>query len=154
MWAIGGILATAVVGVWAINDARKQVREQTTIQRNLAWARIINDLMWDFVDPTDRAHSKDVTKGLADFVLLSKALDPRKNPDVLKSAAEYEAVCMAEKAVADGSASWKPNLDVEGVQKALQERKAQKDVAREQLSNRRFWSRIRRFLRARPKPHS
>lgn len=142
MWAIGGIVATAVVGVWAINDARKQVKEQTAIQRNLAWTRIVNDFMWDFVDPTDKAHSPEVTKGLSDFVLLSKALDPRKNPDTLKRTAEYEAARMAQKAVADGSATWKSNLNVQGVQEVLREYEEQKDIAREQRRNRKFWSRV------------
>lgn len=151
IWSIAGIVVTAGFSVWAINDARKQVKEQTAIQRNVAWARIVNDLMWDFVDPTDKAYSREVTKGLADFVLLSKALDPCKNPDALRRAATYEAVRMAEKAVADGAGSWKPNLDLEGVQKALADWKAQKDSAREQLSNAKPWHHLRRLLRLRTK---
>lgn len=154
IWGIGGVLATAAAAVWAINDARKQVKEQTSIQRNLAWAGIVNDLMWDFVDPTDKAHSREVTKGLSDFVLLSKALDPHKNPDTLKRTAEYEAARMAQKAVADGSATWKSSLDVRGVQDALREWKEQRGIAREQLANRKIWPRVRRLFRGRTKSGS
>jgi len=141
-----GILATAIFSIWAINDARKQVRQQAKVQRDVAWVKVQNDLVWLFVDPTDRAHSKEVVKGLSEFALLSKVLDPRKSPENLKRAAENEALDMAERLVAAGSATWKPDLDREKARSALSEWRAEKDVARAKMSTNGSWAKIRRFF--------
>lgn len=138
-----GILAAAGFSWWAINDARKQVREQTRIQRNLAWVKIQTDLMWLFINPTEKAHSKEIAKGLEEFALLSRALDPRKKPENLKAAAENEALETAEKLVRDGLATWKEDFDVEKVRQALHTWKAEKDAVRAAKDSKRktlrFW---------------
>ncbi len=148
---IGGILATAGFGVWAINDARKAVKEQTILQRNLSWVRIKTDLVWQLIEPTEKAYDKEIARGLEEFILISTALDPNKNPKALKGAAENEGVEMAEKLVSEGYATWKVGLDAERVRKTLQEWREQKDIAREQERNRRLWSRLRRLFRGRMK---
>lgn len=151
IWGIVGILATAAAGVWAINDARKEVKEQTTLQRNLAWLRIKTDLVFLLINPTEKAYDKEITKGLDEFVHLSRALEPNKNPKALKGAAENDAIEMAEKLVSDGYASWKTGLDAQRVRETLQEWKQQKDTVREQAANRKSRARVRRFFRRRTK---
>jgi len=125
-----GIVATAAFGVWAINDARKQVRGFIRTERNLAWTRIQNDLVWLFVDPTAKSHSKETATGLAVFALLAKELNPERTHENLKEAAENEALEMAEKLVAGGYATWKPDLDMQRVSQKLKEWKSEKDKAR------------------------
>ncbi len=125
-----GIVATAAFGVWAINDARKQVRGFVRTERNLAWTRVQNDLVWLFVDPTEKSHSKEIATGLAVFALLAKELSPEQTPENLKEAAENEALEMAEKLVAGGYATWKPEFDRQRVCQKLKEWKAEKDKVR------------------------
>jgi hypothetical protein len=129
-----GIVATAAFGVWAINDAREQVRGFIRTERNLAWARIQNDLVWLFVEPTARSHSKEIATGLSVFAILAKELNPEQTPENLKEAAENEALEMAEKLVAGGYASWKPSLDKQRVSQKLKEWKAEKDKVRSAIN--------------------
>lgn len=128
-----GILATAALGVWAINDARKQVRGFIRTERNLAWTKIQNELIWLFVDPTEKSHSKEIATGLAVFALLAKELNPERTAENLKEAAENEALEMAEKLVAGGYAKWKPDLDMQRVSHKLKEWKAEKAKVKAKL---------------------
>lgn len=125
-----GIAATAGVGIWAINDVRQQVHRLILMDRNLAWVRVQNDLVWLFVDPTDKAHGKEIAKGLGEFAVLARELDPQRIPEDLKTAAENEALEMAERLVADGYAKWKMDLDMKKVLQRLEEWKAQKSKSR------------------------
>jgi hypothetical protein len=63
---------------------------------------------------------------------LSKILNPQKSPADLKTAAEHEAMLMADQLVANGSATWKADLDRELMQQVMEEWKAQKNVVRKQ----------------------
>jgi len=128
-----GIVATAAFGVWAINDAREQVRGFISTERNLAWTRIQNDLIWLFVEPTAKSHSKEIATGLAVFALLATELNPEQTPENLKEAAENEALEMAEKLVAGGYATWKPDLDMQRVSQKLKEWKAEKAKVKAKL---------------------
>jgi Mg/Co/Ni transporter MgtE len=132
IWGILGIVGTAIFGIWAINDARKQVRKSVELQRNLAWVRVQNDLVWEFINPTDKAFSREIAKGMEEFALFSKEIDSRKKPEVLKEAAEKEALLFAEKLVTDGYATWKDDLDTQKVRELLQEWRAQKNAVRVQ----------------------
>lgn len=123
IWGIvlgaAGILITAAFSICAIRDARDQVRGFIRTERNLAWTRIQNELVWLFVDPTDKSHTKEVATGLAVFAMLAQELDPQKTPSDLKEAAENEALELAEKLVSGGYATWKPDLDIGAVQQRL-----------------------------------
>jgi hypothetical protein len=134
-----GIVATAGFGVWAINDARKQVRGFVRTERNLAWTRVQNDLVWLFVDPTSKSHSKEIATGLAVFALLAKELSPEQTRENLKEAAENEALEMAENLVASGYGTWKPELDMQRVSQKLREWKAEKGKVREREKLGRRW---------------
>jgi hypothetical protein len=139
IWGIflgaAGIVATAGFGIWAINDAREQVRGFIRTERNVAWSRILNELVWLFVDPTDRSHSKEVATGLGVFALLAQELNPEQTPESLKEAAENEALQLAEQLVTGGYAVWKPGLDPEKVLQKLKEWETEKAKVRAQLKS-------------------
>jgi hypothetical protein len=130
IWGILGIVGTAAFGIWAINDARKLVKKSVELQRNLAWRRVENELVWEFVDPTEKGYSREIVKALEEFTLLSKELDPRKRPEALKEAAEKEALAFAERLVANGYATWKRDFDRERLAQALSEWRAEKNAVR------------------------
>jgi len=130
---IAGIGVTAGFSIWAINDARQQVKRFIRTQRNLEWTRLQNEIVWLFVDPTDQSHTKEVATGLAVFALLAQELGPDKSPETLKEAAENEALVLAEKLVQGGYAVWKPQLDVQKACERLKEWRTEKDKARAQV---------------------
>jgi len=129
---IVGIVIAAVFSVYAINDVRQQVRKLIEAQMHLAYGKLLSDLVWLFVDPRDKAHSREVAKGLQEFTALYRALDPQTELSDLKKAAEHEALQAADEMVTNGTATWKDGLDREEAQKILNEWKAQKNVVRVQ----------------------
>jgi hypothetical protein len=76
-----GIVVTAGFSVWAINDARDQVRKSILLQRNLTYLKLQNDLAWEIVDPTDKAYRQEIANGLEAFVVFQRNLLQRKEPD-------------------------------------------------------------------------
>jgi hypothetical protein len=125
-----GIVVTAAFSVWAINDAREQVRRSVLLERNLTYLKLQNDLAWEILDPTDRGYRQEIANGLEAFVLLSRALDPDKSGDALREAAEKEALELADRLVADGFATWKPEMDREKLLTVMHQWKAQKSAVR------------------------
>ena len=99
-------------------------------ERNLAWAKLQNDLAWVYVDPTDRSHPKEIAKASAVFALLAQELDPSRTPQELKEAADNEALEFAEKLVADGYATWKRDFDLQKIHQQLSDWKAKKNAVR------------------------
>jgi hypothetical protein len=128
--SIFGILAAAVFSIIAINDARTQVRQLISVARGLAWKKVVTDLAWLFIDPTEKAYTTEITKGLEEFSVLSRALDPQKNPGDLKAAAEHQALELADELVRGGGATWKGNLNVEKAKQAIDDWRAAKNAAR------------------------
>lgn len=125
-----GIVITTVIAVYAIRDARKQVRQSIKLQRDLSYLRLANELVWQFVDPTDRTYSPEITKALHDFGLLAQTLNPEWTPNDIKEAAEREALLDARSRVKEGTAKWKPGIDMQHVNHLLEEWSAQKNVVR------------------------
>src|ERR1700722_7372788 len=114
-----GIFITTVIAIYAILDARNQVKKSTELQRNIAYLRLKNDLMWMFVDPTEGTYSSEIAKGFPDLDVLAKALNPKVKSEHLKEAAENEALQSAADLVAIGTFVWKEDLDLEAVTKKL-----------------------------------
>jgi tryptophan synthase beta subunit len=126
---IVGVVATAGFSIYAINDARTQVRQLISVARGLAWEKVVTDLAWLFVEPTEKVYTREITKGLEEFSVLSRALDPQKKAEVLKDAAEHQALALADELVRGGGATWKSNLDVEKAKRVIEDWKAAKNVA-------------------------
>jgi hypothetical protein len=117
--SIIGTIATTVVAVYAIRDARNLVKKSTELQRNISYLRLKNDLMWMFVDPTEGTYSSEIAKGFHDFDVFAKALNPTVKSEHLKEATENEALQSAADLVAAGMFVWKKELNLDAVNKKL-----------------------------------
>jgi CRISPR/Cas system-associated protein Cas10 (large subunit of type III CRISPR-Cas system) len=118
---IAGIVITTVVAVYAIRDVRKQVRYLISVERQRLFARVRNDMVWLFVDPTELAHSVDIAKGLEEFNLITVAIDPKQTADITNNVVNNEALVYAEKLVKGGYATWKPGWNMEKVKQTVDE---------------------------------
>lgn len=127
-------LATTVlttgVAVYAIWDTRKAAKKMIQLRRDLAYLKIKNDMAWEFIDPTEMAHSPQIAKGLHGFGLLAQALNPECTPETIKSAVENEALEFAEELVNAGRAAWKAGLDPERVRQANNGWRTEKNLER------------------------
>ncbi len=127
---IAGIVITTVIAVYAINDVRREAKKIVKIGRDLAYLKIKNEIVWEFIDPTESAYTSEIAKGLHEFGFLSQVLNPEWTPDAVKAAVEKEALVFAEELVASGRATWKKDLDSEKVRKLISAWKAEKNVER------------------------
>jgi len=116
---IVGIVITTIIAVYAILDVREQVKVLINLERKRVFTRIRNDMVWLFVDPTERAHSAETAKGLEEFALISAALDPKQTAELTNNAVNNEALMFAEKLVNAGYATWKPGYDMEKVRRTI-----------------------------------
>jgi hypothetical protein len=118
---IVGIVITTVIAVYAIRDVRKQVRDLISVERQRLFARVRNDMVWLFVDPTELAHSVDIAKGLEEFNLITVALDPKQTAELTNNVVNNEALVFAEKLVDGGFATWKPGWNMEKLKQTIHE---------------------------------
>jgi hypothetical protein len=70
-------------------------------------------MVWEFVEPTDRAHKVEIAKGMHEFCMLAEVLDPKRTVDVSQTAVNNEALWLAQELVNNGSATWKDDMDLE-----------------------------------------
>jgi hypothetical protein len=125
-----GIVITAAIAIYAILDARGQVKKSTELQRNIAYLRLKDDLMWMFVDPTDGTYPSAIAKAFHEFDLFAKALNPNVKSEVLKEAVENEALEFAAELVNKGTAVWKEELNLDAVNEKLSKWRADKNKVR------------------------
>jgi hypothetical protein len=123
-----GIVITTVIAVYAILDARKLVRKNLKMQRDIAYLRVKNDLVWEFIDPTDSAYSVQIAKGLHEFGILAQALNPDWTEEAIRKAVENESLQFAEELVNSGRAKWKNDFDLEKVRHEIRSWQAEKNV--------------------------
>jgi hypothetical protein len=127
---IVGIVITTLIAIYAIWDVRREARKTLKIERDLAYLRVKNDLVWEFIDPTESAYTSEIAKGLHEFGFLAQALNPEMTTDTVKTAVEKEALEFAEDLVNSGRARWKQDFDLEKVRKAIDGWRAEKNVER------------------------
>ncbi len=139
---IAGIVITTAIAIYAILDVRKQVKGLLIVQRGAAYAKIINDMAWLFVDPTEKAHSAEIAKGLEEFCLLAQVVTPEPGVNVHKEIVEREALSLAKELVENGAATWKSELDQDKVKKELHGWQTEKNAARisKIFGKKRWWS--------------
>lgn len=125
-----GIVITTAIAVYAIWDVRRETKKTLKIQRDLAYLTVKNDLVWEFIDPTESAYTREIAKGLHEFGFLAQALNPEWTADTIKTAVEKEALEFAEELVNGGRATWKKEFDLEKVRKAIGGWQAEKNVER------------------------
>ena len=122
MLALLGLLTgvvAIVLTVYAIWDVRKQVRDLIALERKRAFTRVRNDMVWLFIDPTPRAHTPEIAKGLEEFAVLSQILYPEHTPELTNNAVNNDSLMFASRLVENGYATWKPGWDMAKVKKAL-----------------------------------
>jgi hypothetical protein len=127
---IVGIVITTLIAIYAIYDVRKEAKKTIKIGRDLAYLRVENDIVWEFIDPTESAYTPEIAKGLHEFGLLAQALNPEWTPDIVKTVVEKEALEFAEELVNSGKARWKKDFDLDRVRKALSGWRTEKNVER------------------------
>jgi hypothetical protein len=127
---IVGIVITTVIAIYALNDVRKEAKKIVKIGRDLAYLKVKNEIVWEFIDPTENAYTSEVAKGLHEFGFLAQALNPEWTPDKVKTVVEKEALEFAEELVKCGMARWKKDFDLEKARKAISSWRAEKNVER------------------------
>ena len=139
---IVGIIITTGIAVYAVLDVRKQVKGLLVVERNLAYAKILNDMAWLFVDPTDKANSVEMAKELEEFCLLAQAITPERALSVHKETVEREALSLAKELVENGAATWKSDLDLEKVKQELHGWQTEKNAVRinKIFGKKKWWS--------------
>src|SRR5260370_38591404 len=128
-----GLLAALIavgVSIYAILDVIREVKKLIRIERNRAYARILNDMAWLFITPTERAHSKEIAKGLEEFSMFAKILNPERTPDISTNTVNNEALAMADRLVTNGYARWNDGWDIEKVKVELQSWQTAKNEVR------------------------
>jgi hypothetical protein len=104
-------IAALVVSVYAILDVRDQVRTMVALQRNLLWAKLLRNMVWRFVDPTEETREFGISNEMHEFTMLVRALRPDKTLNEVQGYANNEVLTHARDLVARGLATWKPNMD-------------------------------------------
>src|SRR5271156_1609454 len=89
-------LIAVVVSLYALLDARAQVLRLLNVELHRAYVRVLTDTAWLFLDPTEKAHTKDMAKGLEEFCTLAQELNPKRTPNVSKTTVEYSALELAK----------------------------------------------------------
>jgi hypothetical protein len=130
---------TSIIAIVAILDVRKRMRDLIELQREAAWVRTANEMVWEFVDPAVEVHGKELSKALAEYTVFTQALNPQRTANASKEAAQYESLALANRMVRDRKAVWKPGFDAAQIEKMLEEWEAKKDLVRPLLAKKRFF---------------
>jgi hypothetical protein len=126
-------LLTTAVAIFAIRDTRKQVHKMILLDRNRAYVKILNDMAWLVIDPTDAAHTPEIAKGMQEFGLAAQEAEPEWTNEAIKEAVDNESLVLADKIVNGGYATWKIGLDTGKVKKKLADWQTNKN--RERIGN-------------------
>jgi hypothetical protein len=117
----------------AIRDTRKQVVRMILLERDRAYSKILNDMAWLYIAPTQLAHTSDIAKGLHEFVRIQQDLTPELTEETLKSTVENESLALANDLVEKNYATWQIGLDLGKVNQKLSTWKS--DQNRERIQN-------------------
>ncbi len=104
-------IAALIVAIYGIRDVRDQVRMLVTIERNSAYTRILHRLVWEFVDPTEKALSRDIAQAMQEFTLLARAVNPKMTLNDAQAEANNETLTYAQMLVDGGYGTWKAEMD-------------------------------------------
>jgi len=127
----GLLVALLALGIslWGIRDVREQVRRLVELERNRIFTRLLNDVVWEFVDPTDTRANVTHVKVMHESCMLTQALEPMQTTDSAQTAALNEVLVLARNLVERGLAKWKPGMDVDVVTKTVREWQVLKNSA-------------------------
>ena len=121
-----GIVAL-IVSIYAIYDARKKASEAIFLERNRVWAKALSEMMWLFIEPTAKAHSRAVADATYECFLFFEAAEPGKWTQAkVKEILENESLQSADEMVQVGYGRWKVEYSKDKVQYRLRSWKADK----------------------------
>jgi hypothetical protein len=109
---------------------RKEAKKMLRLAHDVAYLKLKNDMVWQFIEPADNTYSLEIAKGLHEFGHLAQALNPALTPDLIKAAVEKEALEFADELVRGGTAKWKKDYDLEKLRKAIDGWKVEKTAER------------------------
>ena len=125
-----GILLATAISVYAIGDVQNKATRIIQVGRDLAYLRVKNDLVWEFVDPTDSAYSVQIAKGLHEFGFLAQELDSEQTPETVRATVEKNSLEFADELVKNGKATWKKGLNLEKAREQINIWQAEKNLER------------------------
>jgi hypothetical protein len=122
-------LAALVVAVYGIRDVREQVRLLVELERNLAFSRVLHEMVWRFVDPTKEVSEAQAGLGeMHQYTMLARVTEPDKTLDAVQEAASKEVLSLAETYVSHGLATWKPNMDENAIREIVKSWQGEKNA--------------------------
>jgi hypothetical protein len=129
---IGLIVAIAalLVAIYGIRDVREHVHMLLTMERNRAYTKILHKLVWEFVDPTDRALSAEIAQRMQEYTLLAQGVNPKMTLTDAQAEANNETITYAQMLVDSGFGTWKPDTDPARVRAVLDSYNADKNAAK------------------------
>ncbi len=104
-------LAALGIAIYGIRDVREKVRRLIELESNLAFSRVLNKMVWRFVDPTEETARSRPEHDMHEFTMLVRALDPKETVDSAQEFANNELLSLAQDYVSHGVATWKPDMD-------------------------------------------
>lgn len=107
------------MSVYGIFDVRKQVRMLVELQRNLIFAKILREMVWRFVEPTEDTRQFGISNEMHEFTMLVRALEPKKTLDEVQAYANNEVLTHAKTMVARGLATYKPDMDEQVIEEMV-----------------------------------
>lgn len=124
---------TTLYATFAIYDTRKQMRELLRLDRLRVYKKVRTDMMWLYIDPTERAHTPEIAKGMEDLWTIVQILDPEWTLADLKGAVENEAKFAARVLAENGQAAWKDGLPIAEIDEQV--RRWESNRNRERIQN-------------------
>src|SRR6266852_9805982 len=89
-------LAALGIAIYGIRDVREQVRLLVGLQRNLAFSRLLNKMVWRFVDPTKDTSQETTVAEMQQYTMLARLLEPNKTLNSVQEAASKDVLSLAE----------------------------------------------------------
>jgi hypothetical protein len=121
-------LAALFVAIYGIRDVRNQVRLLVELQRDLAFSRVLQRMVWRFVDPTkDASEAQAGLEEMQQFTMLARATEPDMTLDSVQESASKEVLSMAKEMVSRGLATWKPNMDEDAIREIVKSWQSEKN---------------------------
>jgi hypothetical protein len=121
-------IAALVVAIYGVYDVRKHVKLLVTIDRNSAYTRILHRLVWEFVDPTDKALNREIAQAMQEFTLLARAVNPEMTLNDAQAEANHETLTYAQMLVDGGYGKWKTEMDPDRAKVQLHKWQADKNA--------------------------
>jgi len=122
-------LAALFVATYGIRDVREQVRLLVGLERNLAFSRVLHEMVWRFVDPTKEvSEARTSLAEMHQYTIIETVTEPDKTLDSVQESASKEVLSLAQMYVSHGLATWKPNMDEKAIREIVKSWQGEKNA--------------------------